>query len=107
MKRPRVDILYFEDCPNHEAARVLVERIAAELRVEPEIHAIEVPDTAAAMRLRFLGSPTVRVDGRDVEPGAEERRDYALSCRVYRGEHGSFGRPEERWVREALEEAVS
>lgn len=57
--------------------------------------------------MRFLGSPTVRVNGRDVEPGAEERTDYVLACRVYRGEAGFSGQPDERWVREALAEAIS
>jgi hypothetical protein len=107
MKRPLVEILYFEDCPNHEEARALVERVAAELRVEPKLQLVEVPDAAAAMRLRFLGSPTVRIDGRDVEPGAEARSDYVLSCRVYRGERGLSGQPAERWVREALAVATS
>ena len=77
MRRPRVEILYFEGCPNHEPARALVERLASELRVEPEIELVEVADPEAAVGLRFLGSPTVRVDGVDVEPGAEERRDFA------------------------------
>jgi hypothetical protein len=107
MKRPRVEILYFDGCPNHEPARALVERLAGQLGVEPEIELVEVadPDTAAA--LRFLGSPTVRVDGLDVEPGAEERRDFALSCRIYRSEHGVSEQPAERWVREALTEAAT
>jgi hypothetical protein len=103
MRRPRVEILYFEDCPNHEPARVLVERIAAELRVEPEIHVVEVPDAATAMRLRFLGSPTVRVDGRDVEPGAEERREFVLACRVFRSRRGFSRLPDEGWIRGALQ----
>lgn len=106
MRRPRVEILYFEDCPNHEPARALVERVAAELRVEPEIHNVAVPDPAAATKLRFLGSPTVRVDGRDVEPDADERRDFVFSCRVYRSEQGLSGQPQERWIREALAEAA-
>ncbi|MBA3566112.1 MAG: DUF2703 domain-containing protein, partial [Actinobacteria bacterium] len=58
MRRPRVEILYFDGCPNHEAARALVERVAAELQVEPEIDLVEVPDADAAAQLRFLGSPT-------------------------------------------------
>jgi hypothetical protein len=37
MKRPRVEILYFEGCPNYQAVRALVERVAAELQVEPAI----------------------------------------------------------------------
>ena len=82
MKRPRVEILYFEDCPNYEEARTLVERVAAELRIEPEIETVEVEDAETARRLRFLGSPSVGVDGRDVEPGADARTEFFLSCRV-------------------------
>ena len=106
MSQPRVEILYFEGCPNHEPARALIERLAKELRVEPEIELVEVADPEAAVALRFLGSPTVRVDGVDVEPGAEERRDFAFSCRIYRSEGGTAEQPEEKWVREALLEAA-
>lgn len=48
----------------------------------------------------------MRVDGLDVEPGAEERRDFALSCRIYRSERGVSEQPDEHWVREALAEAA-
>ena len=106
MRRPRVELLYFEGCPNHEPARALVERLATELRIEPEIRIVEVINPEAAVELRFLGSPTVRVDGRDVEPGAEERRDFAFSCRIYRNDGGASEQPAERWVRDALIEAA-
>ena len=106
MRQPRVEILYFDGCPNHEPARALVERLATQLRIEPEVGLIEVADPKAAVVLRFLGSPTVRVNGVDVEPGAEERRDFALSCRIYRSERGVTEQPEESWVREALTEAA-
>ena len=102
MSRRRVEILYFEACPNYEGARALVERIAAELDVEPEIHMVEVPNAGAVVQQRFLGSPTVRVDGRDVEPGADERSDFVFACRVYRIERGFSRQPDERWVRDAL-----
>jgi hypothetical protein len=106
MKQPRVELLYFDGCPNHEPARALVERLATQLRIAPEIELVEVADPEAAVALRFLGSPTVRVNGRDVEPGADERRDYAFSCRIYRSERGVAEQPEESWVREALTEAA-
>ena len=106
MRRPRVEILYFEGCPNHEPARALVDRLARELDVEPEIELVQVADPEAAAMLRFLGSPTVRVDGVDVEPGAEERRDFAFSCRIYRSDGGASEQPAEGWVREALLEAA-
>jgi len=106
MRRPRVEILYFEGCPNHEPARMLVERLARQLRIEPEIRLVEIADPDAVVELRFLGSPTVRVDGVDVEPGAEERRDFALACRIYRSDGGIAEQPDERWMRDALTEAA-
>ena len=107
MRRPRVEILYFDGCPNHEPARDLVEQVAAELGLQAEIELVEAADTDTARRLRFLGSPSVRVDGRDVEPGADERSDFVLSCRVYRSERGLVGRPEADWIRDALSEATT
>jgi hypothetical protein len=104
--QPRVEILYFRGCPNYKPARAVVERVASQLRIEPEIRLVEVADPDTAVELRFLGSPTVRVDGMDVEPGAEARRDFAFSCRIYRGESGVAEQPDERWVREALAEAA-
>ncbi len=105
MTEPHVEILYFDGCPNHDDARALIERIAAELQLVPRIDLVKVPDAEAAIALRFLGSPTVRVDGRDVEPGADERAEVAFSCRVYRSENGFSGQPNEAWVRAALEHA--
>lgn len=107
MRRPLVEILYFEGCPNHEAARALVERVASDLHLHPRIALVDVSDPQAAVRQRFLGSPTVRVDGRDVEPGSDAREDFALSCRVYRTAHGPSGQPDPAWVRRALGEAAA
>jgi hypothetical protein len=105
MRKPFVEILYFDGCPNHERARALVEQIAAELQVDSEIELLEIVDADAATEQRFLGSPTVRVDGRDVEPGADERHDYSYACRIYPGEHRPVGHPDPAWIRDALAEA--
>ena len=100
--RPLVEILSFAGCPNHHGAVTLVERASSDLGLDPEIRVVDVPDQEAAQRLRFLGSPTIRVGGRDVDPRAEERSDYALSCRIFRTETGITGQPDARWVRDAL-----
>ena len=100
--RPLLEVLYFDGCPNHAPAQALVERIGAELRVDVEIKLVNVFDPDTAVRERFLGSPSIRVDGRDIEPGAETRTDYVLACRVYHTDHGTSGQPDERWLRDAL-----
>lgn len=97
-----VEILHFAGCPNHEQAAEQVRRIAAELGLDVEITLVDVPDAEAADRRRFLGSPSVRIAGSDVEPEADERRDYAFSCRTYRTGDGLRGVPEEAWVRDGL-----
>ena len=86
-----MQILYFDDCPNWAHTLTTVERIAGELGIDVEISTVRVPNSGAAMRLRFLGSSTVRVDGRDVEPGAARRSDYAFACRVYQTSAGPAG----------------
>jgi hypothetical protein len=64
-----IELLYFEGCPHHvpllERLRQLVAREAADADIVPR----RVETDEDAQRLRFLGSPTVRVDGRDLEPG--------------------------------------
>ena len=107
MSRPRVEILYFDGCPNHEGARELVEHVADELSLRPQIELVRVDHADDAAKLRFLGSPTVRVEGRDVEPGAEERHEFVFSCRVYRSERGLSGQPDEAWIRDALRKAAA
>ncbi len=79
-----VEILSFSGCPNAAGA---TERVREALRAEAldaEIREIEVDTPELARQLRFLGSPSVRVDGRDVESGAEQRLEFGLMCRTYR-----------------------
>ena len=102
MTRPVVEVLTFAGCPNAERALELVARVADELGVEPDVRRVEIADPAAAHDQRFLGSPTIRVDGRDVEPGADARSEYVLACRVYRTDAGARGIPDERWLRDAF-----
>ena len=104
---PRIEILYFDGCPNQAGTQRLVERIAIELELRSSVELVPVADLDTAQVMRFLGSPSVRVNGRDVEPGADDRADFAFACRVYRRADGVSGEPDEGWIRHALEEASS
>jgi hypothetical protein len=102
MAVPLVELLYFDGCPNYMAARETVVAVAGELDVFPDLRLIEVETPEAVDELRFLGSPTIRVDGKDVEPGADERTQFQYACRVYRTPSGFRGTPDPEWVRQAL-----
>ena len=102
MSRPLVEVLTFEGCPHAEPALELVKRVLADSGVGATVRRVDVPDAEAAAAQRFLGSPTIRVNGRDIEPGITERDQYVLSCRIYRTDSGLTGEPDEQWLREAL-----
>lgn len=84
-------LLYFDDCPNwHLLDRRLAEALA-ELERDDVVERRQVTTFEQAEELRFRGSPTLLVDGRD--PFADADAPVGLSCRVYRTADGLGGSP--------------
>jgi len=106
-RRPLIELLTTSHCPHRQAALALVQRVCGLLDGQAEIRVIQVPDQQAAEQAHFLGSPTIRVNGRDIEPGAEWNNEYVCGCRLYQGRHSLRGLPEEAWLRQALQNAHS
>ncbi len=102
--KPSVELLYFDGCPNYERLLPRVRSLASEYGLERNVVLRRVESVDEAMDERFLGSPTIRVDGEDIERAAKGRTDYGLKCRVYRTEQGLAGVPPEDWLRTALDE---
>lgn len=98
-----IELLYFDGCPNHEALLAHVRELVTEVEPAPDVVLRRIADDAAAQRERFLGSPTVRVDGRDIEPGADERDDHGMKCRLYATSKGLTGMPADEWLLRALD----
>ena len=86
----RVEILAREDCPNRGMAIIVVERVVDETGIPAEIEVVEVASDEEAEEYRVLGSPTVLVDGRDVDP--EPLYDeFSADDRIYRTPRGPCG----------------
>jgi hypothetical protein len=96
----RVELLYLEGCPGYARIRPTVRRLAEAAGAEFRERRIDTPEEARAAR--FLGSPTVRVGGADIEPGADARADYGLKCRLYRSDRGLADIPLEEWLYRAI-----
>ena len=79
----RVELLFWEGCPSYPEARQLLGDVLAERGIEAEVQMREVKTDEEAQALRFPGSPTIRIEGRDVDPAGAGAR-AALSCRIYR-----------------------
>ena len=104
--RKKVELLWFRDCPNHPAARALLDGLLGELAPGTPVHEIDATDPAVATRHRFPGSPTIRVDGRDVDPSFADPGDYTPRCRLYRTSEGLGRLPERDWIEAALLESL-
>ncbi len=99
---PTIEIFYFAGCPNYEPTVNLAREVLGELELEAEVREVAVETPADVEAQRFVGSPSVRVNGRDIEPEAEGRTDFALSCRMY----GTGGVPPKELLIEALQEVL-
>jgi hypothetical protein len=81
----KVEVLYVAECPSHPAAVKLVKEVLVAEGVAAEIHEVLVRDEGMAGELRFCGSPTIRINGRDVAGESQKTKSFALSCRLYPG----------------------
>jgi hypothetical protein len=102
LKPAKIDVYFWEGCPSHPEALELLQDVLAERGLETPVELHEVLTHEQALELAFPGSPTIRVDGRDVDPQGAEAPP-SLTCRVYRL---SDGRPSPVPSREQLEEAL-
>jgi hypothetical protein len=102
-----IEILAREDCPSRGMAIAVVERVVAETGVSARIEVVDMTSEEQAHERRFPGSPTVRVEGRDVDQRLNGRAEFTLADRVYRTDRGLAGWPDAAWVREALLLAVA
>jgi hypothetical protein len=101
--RLKIEFLFWEDCPSHPGALSRLQEVMAEIGNESPIEHIEVLTDEEAQRLAFPGSPTIRVDGVDVDPAGAAQMGTALTCRVYHLEDGRISPlPSKEMIRRAL-----
>jgi hypothetical protein len=99
----RVEFLYWEGCPSHEEALELLQSVLADRGIALEVEVRRVETLDDAQTLAFPGSPTIRVDGRDVDPGGADDRP-SLTCRIYRLEDGRVSPvPSRKQLEDALQ----
>lgn len=100
-----IEILYFDGCPNHRGLEDRVRALLADVGVEVPVSLRRMDSDEQAAEEQFLGSPTIRVNGVDVDPTADGRAGYGLMCRVYATDDGLRGTPPDEWILNALRRA--
>jgi hypothetical protein len=105
---PRIELLYWDGCPSHPQALRELRAALREIGHEDApvaLRQIETEGQAAAER--FVGSPTLRVDGVDIAPAPADE-PTGLTCRLYRRRDGRASpTPDPDDLREALTRMLS
>ena len=100
---PTIEVLYFDSCRSLDALLARLDRLLAQAGVAADIELRRVESAETAEQERFLGSPTLRINGRDVDSTAAQRIDYGLKCRLYATDDGLHGTPPDAWILDALD----
>lgn len=106
-KTLEIKFYYFEDCPSHETALSRLNQILDEEQAERHLEIVQVETHEDAERLNFPGSPTILINGTDIDPNVSELQ-AALTCRTYRLEDGRITPlPSENMIRTAVQKALA
>ena len=95
-----IEVFYVPGCPNHQPAIESLKNVLRSATIDALIQEIAVADQATAGRLQFPGSPTIRIDGSDVE--SNHRESYGIACRLY---SNGTGVPSREILEQALAQA--
>jgi hypothetical protein len=101
----KIQLLYFEGCPGFAPALSLLQQGLDEEGVASEVLTILVESDESAKKYRFLGSPSIRVDGEDIEVEARSSTDFGMKCRIYDHEGVPGGVPAKSLIRDAIRKA--
>jgi thymidylate synthase len=98
----KIELYYFDECSSYKKA---VENLEEALRLEgleQDIEMVAVASEADAQVKRLIGSPSIRIDGVDLEGPEADDQGYGYGCRIYSENGGSAGWPSVERVRSAL-----
>jgi hypothetical protein len=102
----KVEVLYFKGCPNHIPAMEIVREALNSLDRHDEIHEVEIRTQAEAEAIGFVGSPSIRINGSDIELWACTAKEFGLSCRTYVSGSHYGGVPSRELLRRSIMEGI-
>jgi hypothetical protein len=74
----RVVVLHNEGCPSTPRTIELIEECTVEMGIEIDYQKILVTTLAEANKWRFLGSPTIQVNGMDIDPSVRDDKAFGF-----------------------------
>ena len=103
----KIEFLYFAGCPHMQPAKELLNNVLRELGVKADITDVHIADNADAIAKRFLGSPSIRINGQDLELAENDQTQYSMRCRIYKTEKGNSGIPPKELLIKRMRQAIA
>ncbi len=101
-----IDVLYYENCPHYKEAAETLKEVLDEERVDAEVHMVPVSPGEHAEIWGFIGSPTILINGQDLEPEVDHETPHQGHCRMYLYDGRLFEFPPKEMIREGLKRFV-
>jgi hypothetical protein len=102
----KIELLYFDGCTAYQTALKHLEEVIQEKKLDAQVEMVKIENDGQAGEKRFLGSPSIRINGQDIEPGAQQIREFSMRCRLYLEGDQVNEWPGKGLIRRAIEQAL-
>lgn len=102
----KAELLYFDGCTAYQTALKHLKEVIREKKLDAAVKMIKIEGDQQALASRFLGSPSIRINGLDIQPGAEKIKDFSMRCRLYLEDDAVSEWPSKKMIRSAIERFV-
>ena len=97
----KIEFFYFTGCPSYIKTLENLKEILAEKKIKAQLELINVKSPQEAQRLGFQGSPSIRIDGTDLDG---KKEGYSFNCRLYKINNQLTGIPSKEYISERLKD---
>ncbi len=102
----KIELFYFDGCTAYQTALKYLRELIQEKNLDVAVKMIKIEGDQQARASRFLGSPSIRINGVDIEPGAEKIKDFSMRCRLYLEDGETSEWPSKKMIARAIDSAI-
>ena len=102
----KIELLYFRGCHVYRIVLEDIKEVIKEKGLDTEVNLKEIKNDKQALSNKFLGSPTVRINGMDIEPNAQKINKYSMTCRLYFEDGAVNELPSKKMIHQAINKAL-
>jgi hypothetical protein len=99
LKMMKIEFYYFKSCPSYKVALDHLKEIINEENIEAHLELIRVDSPEDAQKVGFQGSPSIKINGQDIEG---KQNGYSFTCRIYNVDGALTGIPSKKYIRKKI-----